>query len=110
MTKRQPTKKEPKMKQKQKQQQNVIVNIGTTKPAPKKRGRKPKAQPKPDVKQEPVIITRGPNTFYQQPQPQQQSIVQPLQQPQHNINDIFRLIRQQQAPTQEPASIAKTRK
>ena len=105
MTKRQPTKKEPKMKQKQKQQQNVIVNIGTTKPAPKKRGRKPKAPPKQDAKQEPVIITRGPNTFYQQPQPQQQSIVQPPQQPQHNINDIFRLIRQQQAPTPEPASI-----
>ena len=81
-------KKEPKMKQKQKQQQNVVVNIGSiAKPAPKKRGRKPKAlqaqQP-----QQAQVITRGPTTFYQQPQA--------IQQPQHNINEIFRLIQQQQ--------------
>ena len=85
-------KKEPKMKQKQKQQQNVVVNIGSiAKPAPKKRGRKPKALQAP---QAPQVITRGPNTFYQQPQA--------IQQPQHNINEIFRLIQQQQqaqAPT-----------
>ena len=89
-----PNKKEPKMKQKQKQQQNVVVNIGSiAKPAPKKRGRKPKALQAP---QAPQVITRGPTTFYQQPQA--------IQQPQHNINEIFRLIQQQQRAGPAPAA------
>ena len=92
-------KKEPKMKQKQKQQQNVVVNIGSiAKPAQKKRGRKPKALQAPQSQQA-QVITRGPTTFYQQPQ----SIQQP--QPQHNINEIFRLIQQQQQAS-APASTA----
>jgi hypothetical protein len=94
-------KKEPKMKQKQKQQQNVIVNIGSiAKPAPKKRGRKPKPKTAPQPQQA-QIITRGPTTFYQQPQAQ--AIQQP--QPRNDINEIFRLIQQQQQ-AQAPASTA----
>ena len=91
-------KKEPKMKQKQKQQQNVVVNIGSiAKPAPKKRGRKPKALQAPAQKQS-TVITRGPTTFYQQPQAL-------AIQPRNDINEIFRLIQQQQQAS-APASTA----
>lgn len=107
MVKRQTIKKEPKMKQKQKQQQNVVVNIGTAKPPPKKR--KPR-QTKAKVEQKPTaqihqgILTRGPTTFYQQPQPipnlmqaQSASHQQPIPQVQtQTINEIFRAIQQQQ--------------
>lgn len=98
MVKRIAVKKEPKMKQKQKQQQNVVVNIGSIAKPRKPRQTKPK-QPKPDNK--PIaqihqgILTRTPNTFYQQPQPVPQPIIQPQPQTQ-TINEIFRLIQQQQ--------------
>ena len=91
MTKR-PVRKDPKIqKQKQKQQQNVVVNIGTGTIAKKRKPRqtKHKAQSKQDANILKGIITRGPNTFYQQPQPQQ------VQQS-SNINELFRLIQQQQ--------------
>jgi hypothetical protein len=98
MVKRIAIKKEPKMKQKQKQQQNVVVNIGSIAKPRKPRQTKPK-QPKPDNKQTAQIhqgiLTRGPNTFYQQPQPVPQPIIQPQPQTQ-TINEIFRLIQQQQ--------------
>jgi hypothetical protein len=98
MVKRIAVKKEPKMKQKQKQQQNVVVNIGSIAKPRKPRQTKPK-QPKPDNKPKAQIIqgvlTRGPNTFYQQPQP---PLIppQPPQSQTQNINEIFRLIQQQQ--------------
>ena len=77
MVKRVAIKKEPKMKQKQKQQQNVVVNIGSIAKPRKPRQTKPK-QPKAEQKQiaqiHQGILTRGPNTFYQQPQPVPQPI------------------------------------
>ena len=103
MTKRQVAKKEPTIKQKQKQQQNVVVNIGTIAKKRKPRQTKPKQPPKQDAKQAQIqqgIITRGPNTYFQQPQPAQ---------PQPNINELFRLIQQQQkVSVPEPPAVGGT--
>ena len=113
MTKRQVAKKEPTIKQKQKQQQNVVVNIGTIAKKRKPRQTKPKQPPKQDAKQAQIqqgIITRGPSTFYQQPQPAASSRVgmQP-EQSQPNINELFRLIQQQQrVSVPEPPAVGGT--
>ena len=89
-------KKESKMKQKQRQQQNVTVNIGTL--AKKPRARKPTKPPQ--APQNP-IVTRGPTTFYQQPQP----APQPIQSEGRSINELYKLIKQQaqeKQPEQQP--------
>lgn len=90
-------KKESKMKQKQRQQQNVTVNIGTL--AKKPRARKPtKPRQAPQPAQAP-IITRGPTTYFQQPQPA------PAQVQRSSINELYKLIKQQaqeKQPEQQP--------
>ena len=86
-----PPKKESKMKQKQRQNQNVTVNIGTL--AKKPRSRKPTKPRQAPQPQQSTIVTRGPTTFYQQPQPQPQG---------QSINELYKLI-QQQAQANQPA-------
>ena len=86
-----PPKKESKMKQKQRQNQNVTVNIGTLAKKPRSRKpTKPRQAPQPPQS---TIVTRGPTTFYQQPQPQPQG---------QSINELYKLI-QQQAQANQPA-------
>jgi len=86
-----PPKKESKMKQKQRQNQNVTVNIGTI--AKKSRSRKPTKPRQAPQPPQSTIVTRGPTTFYQQPQPQPQG---------QSINELYKLI-QQQAQANQPA-------
>ena len=89
-------KKESKMKQKQRQQQNVTVNIGTL--AKKPRARKPTKPPQAPQPAHAPIVTRGPTTYFQQPQPA------PAQVQGSSINELYRLIQQQaQAPANQPA-------
>jgi hypothetical protein len=92
-------KKDPKMKQKQRQQQSVTVNIGTVAKKPRA---KRQSKPKPQAQAQPSsIVTRGPTTFYQQPQP---NVTQSLAQP--NINELFKMIQQQAQAKETPQTQA----
>jgi hypothetical protein len=108
MVKRQAAKvkKESKMKQKQRQNQQVTVNIGTLAKKPRvMKPTKPKKPKLPPQSQQAPIVTRGPTTFYQQPQSQPQPQPQPVQVEGRTINELYKLIKQQaeaKQPEQQP--------